>query len=99
MEQTDFDTLRSKLHETIIDVVGEEEAAPLLVSGWILIYEGIEEDEERSLTVLSSDATGDRDLSPWVGEGLLRHVAANYGMYDGSWVDTDDSEEYDDDES
>lgn len=97
MEQVDFDTLRSRLHETISDIVGEEESDPLLISGWILIYEGVQIDDERSLTVLSSDATGDRDLAPWTGEGLLRHVASNYEMYDSSWIDAD--EEDDDDDS
>lgn len=93
MEQTDFDVLRAKLHECISEVISEEEDLDQMLSGWVLIYESVLTDSERSLTVLTSDATGSEGLPPWTGEGFLHHVARNYEFYDGDFSPIEDEDD------
>jgi hypothetical protein len=82
MEAVDFDTLRKRLHEALSDILDEEDSASTVIAGWVLVFEGVHPDDERTLTVLTADATGEQRLSPWQGEGYLRHVAAHYDDYD-----------------
>lgn len=96
MEAVDFDTIRRRLHEAISDILEEEDVDnETVLAGWILIFEGVHPNDERSLTVITANATGDEHLSPWQGEGYLHHVANNYEYYEYSGLGEDDSEKDD----
>ncbi len=96
MNNEEFSEFRERLHEALSEIVRECEEDEGVISGWILCYEQVHPEDVRSLSVVTSDATGVTDISPWAGEGILRHVASNYEMY--SSPDEDDSDEEDDDD-
>lgn len=95
MEAVDYDTIRRRLHEAIEDILEDEDDKETILAGWILIFEGVHPDDERSLTVITSNASGEEHLSPWQGEGYLHHVANNYEYYEYSGEGLENDEEED----
>lgn len=95
MEAVDYDTIRRRLHEAIEDILEDEDDKETILAGWILIFEGVHPDDERSLTVITSNASGEEHLSPWQGEGYLHHVANNYEYYEysGEGLESDEEED------
>lgn len=74
MTEVDYAEMRNKIHEALTETIQEEENEDTVLSGWSLIYEGVHADDRRSLTFLSSDATGDAPLTPWAARGFMEHV-------------------------
>lgn len=97
MEAVDYDVVRKRIHDAIADILGEEDTVDSVLAGWVLVFESAHLDGERSFTLVSADATGERQISPWVGEGFLYHAAHNYEYYEGC-VGMDDDEEETDEE-
>ena len=86
----DLNEKRKAIHEAISDAVSEADSQ--VVTGWALVYETIDEDGDRDLKLLSSDATGMNILPEWSGTGWLR-----YGFEELEW-DMIESEEVPDEE-
>lgn len=99
MEAVDYDVVRKRIHDAIADIIREEDLNEGVLAGWVLVFESAHLDGDRSLTVITADATGDRRISPWIGEGFLHHVAHNYDFYEGcvGMDDEDEEEETDED--
>jgi hypothetical protein len=96
VEAIDLDTIRKRLHEALEDILEEEDTSETVLAGWVMIFEGVHPNDERSLTVVTANATGEEHLSPWQGEGYLHHVANNYYEY-YDYNDVDEAEEETDD--
>lgn len=94
MPEEDSFSLRKDFHEAIQDILEEYEG---VLSGWVLIYETMRTDNNKYLTVMSADATGENNLPPWTTEGWAGYVA-NQGTPDGIFEPELDDEELDDDE-
>jgi len=92
MDALDVQSLRRRIHEAVSEIVQDEELENIVLSGWVFIYEGVHSDG-RSLGLVTSDASGDEKISPWVGEGFLHHVANNYEYYEGYLDEEIDGEE------
>ncbi len=93
MEALDLTVIRKRLHEALEEILEYEDQDSTVLAGWIMIFEGVHPDDERSLTVVTANATGEELLSPWQGEGYLHHVANNYTYYE--WAGPDEAEEED----
>lgn len=94
MEALDLDTIRKKVHEALSEIIDEEDPEYTVLAGWVLIFEGVHMDDERSLTVVSSNATGEEHSPPWTSTGYLHHVIDNYEYYEYSQAqDVDEATE------
>lgn len=95
-EDEDVDA-RQELHEAIQGILEPEEG---MLSGWVLVYETARSGDTRHLTVISSDATGDRGLPAWTSEGWMNYIGHSgtpLGSYEDSFEDDDFEDEDDED--
>lgn len=97
MELVDYPEMRRKIHEAVAQIIDEEETENTLLSGWNLIYEGVHEDNKRSLTFITSDATGDNALTPWAARGFMEHIKELFFTVEGDLPDgEEDEDDYED---
>jgi hypothetical protein len=82
---------RKDFHDAVQDVLSEEEG---VLSGWVLVYETVRPDDNRYLTVMTADATGENNLPPWTSEGWLSYIV-NSGI---PGFEEDDDEEFEEDD-
>lgn len=90
-ETVDYGEMRRKIHEALTEIIGDEETETTILSGWNLIFEGVHEDNRKSLTHITSDATGEASLTPWTARGFMHHVEELF--FDTVINDEDDDEE------
>jgi hypothetical protein len=88
----DYPEMRRIIHAAIAEAIDSEENESTLLSGWNLIWEGVHEDNRRSLTYLTSDATGENPLTPWGARGMMRHIEE---LFFTTGIEDDEDEEYD----
>lgn len=84
---------RKQVHEAIQGMMLDGEG---ILSGWVLVYETVRSEDTRHLTVMSSDATGDKGLPPWTSEGWMSYVGTAgtpVGSYEDSFEDDEEDEE------
>jgi hypothetical protein len=92
-EPVDYGEMRRKIHDALVDIVDLGETESTILAGWNLIWEGVHEDNKRSLTYITSDATGENPLTPWAARGFMNHIGELF--YIGT---NDDDDEYEDDD-
>ena len=90
-DKVDYPEIRRRVHEALQEIIGEEENESTIVSGWVLIWEGVHEDNKKSLTYVTSEATGEDSLTPWVSRGYMSHIESLLFITDVA--DEDDEEE------
>jgi hypothetical protein len=69
----DLKQQRQQIHESISDTVNEVDQS--VVTGWVLVFEGMDENGDRSIQTLSSDATGYHELPEWTARGWIDWAA------------------------
>ena len=92
MDEIDYAEMREKIHSAITEAIADEETESTILTGWNLIYEGAHEDGKRSLTFITSNATGDGPLTPWAARGFMDHVKELFFTFTAE----DDEEEEED---
>jgi hypothetical protein len=95
-ETVDYDAMRHKINDAILESVEEEETEDTLVFGWVLIFEGVHADNKRSLTFITSDGSGDKSLPPWASKGYMHHYMDGIYTVDDELLDEEEDEEDDD---
>ena len=73
-DETDYESKRNTMHEALTTAVQEGESEDTVLTGWILIYEGVHHNGKRSLTFVSADATGEAEATPWQAIGYIHHI-------------------------
>lgn len=92
MSEIDYVQFRKDLFESIDEIISKED--DIVLSGMIIIYEGIHPDGTRSFNMVSSNATGDDPMVPWIGEGMLAFASKNYDTLE-FFEHTEDGDEID----
>jgi hypothetical protein len=93
MEEVDYGEMRRRIHESILDAIAAEEIEDTVLAGWNLIYEGIHQGSKRSLTYITSDATGETPLTPWAARGYMNHMEDMFVTSDNIDIDEEDEDE------
>jgi hypothetical protein len=93
MTEVDYDVMRSSINDSITQTVAEEETEDTIVFGWVLIFEGIHPDDKRSLTYITSDGNGEKDLPPWQARGYMQHYLDTRYSVDFEDEENDDEED------
>jgi hypothetical protein len=75
-EDIDYASIRRQLYEAVDESVSVDES--VVLSGIIVIYEGLQPDGTRIFSMITSNATGDEPIVPWVGKGMLNYASDNY---------------------
>jgi hypothetical protein len=92
-DTVDYDAMRQKINDSILESVAEEEIEDTLVSGWVLIFEGVHSNDKRSLTYITSDGSGDKSLAPWAAKGYMHHYMDGIYTVDDALLDEEDEDE------
>lgn len=87
--KVDYSEIRRRLHDNLLEIIGEEENEDTIVSGWTLIWEGIHQNNKKSLSFITSDATGEDSLTPWAARGHLSHIESLLFIIDEMEEDDD----------
>lgn len=69
--------MRKRVHESVSEIVEEEETEDSVITGWVLVFEAAHPDGRRSITYLTADATGENPAVDWHAEGWLHHILHN----------------------
>lgn len=88
--------IREKLNKEIREIVEKYEEESTVVTGWVCLWEGVHEDNRRSLTYISADSFGD-ELPPWSSRGFLHHAIDNVTVNLIQEANEDEDEEEDED--
>ncbi len=68
-----------------------EDAAGSVVTGWVCVCESMDREGNKWLSLLSSDASGERRLPRWTEQGLMHNALHGDGS-DGWDSNADDDE-------
>jgi len=89
-EEVDYAEMRRRIHEALIQIISEEETEDSVLSGWNLIFEGVHQDNRKSLTYITSDASGDNPLTPWTARGMMGHIENLFFVSGDDDIDEDE---------